>query len=206
MKRAFMLVVLLAVPAIGSAKSETARIEIVQGKRTLVTLVGEESAGQFTIWSGPGTIAGPPGGPMQMTTSPRDFADWLAGAVEPPKKLRVYEVRFYCAARGENALESLPSSLCYGVRYGVDPKSGQGYIQIPPTSDAQFAGNSRSIYRGVEGNWYRSSGRWEEIVRPKLEAARSAAARDTHYQDPNVYRPPPSRTAVSAKPTVTPRQ
>lgn len=206
MKRALVLVVLLAEAAICGAKTATARIEIVQGRRTLVILDGKESAGQFTIWSGPGTAAGPPDGPMQMTTSPRDFADWIAGAVEPPKKLQMYTVRFYCAARGENARESVPSSLCYGVRYGIDRKTGQGYMQIPPSGDAEFAGNTQSIYRGVEGRWYRSSARWEEIVRPRIEAARASTSRDTYYRDPNLYRPAPSRTAVSAKPTVTPKQ
>jgi hypothetical protein len=126
MRLAILIAALFAMPALSTAKSETARIEIARGKQTLVTLAGEESAGQFTIWSGPGTTAGPPDGPGQMSTSDRDIADWLAGSVQPPRKLQVYEVRFYCAARGENARESLPSSLCYGVRYAIDRKSGRG--------------------------------------------------------------------------------
>src|SRR5262245_624837 len=110
MRLAIVVAAVLALPAIAHAKSETTRIEITRGKRALVTLTGEDAAGQFTIWSGPGTAAGPPGGPMQMTTSSRDFADWLGGAVEPPANLQVYQVRFYCAASGENAREKVPSN------------------------------------------------------------------------------------------------
>jgi hypothetical protein len=208
MRLAILIAALLAMPGLSAAKSETARIEIARGKQTLVTLAGEESAGQFTIWSGPGTSSGPPEGPGQMSTSDRDIADWRAGSVQPPRKLQVYEVRFYCAARGENARESVPSSLCYGVRYAIDRRSGQGYIQIPAANDAGFPANTRSIYRGVEGSWFRSSDRWEELVRPQVEAALAASARDStyRYEQPYIYTPPtPSRTAVGARPTVPTR-
>ncbi len=208
MRVAILIAALLAMPALSAAKSETARIEIARGKQTLVTLVGEESAGQFTIWSGPGTSWTTSDGGDQMSASDRDIADWLAGSVKPPRKLQVYEVRFYCAARGENARESVPSSLCYGVRYAIDPKSGQGYIQIPTANDARFPGNTRSIYRGVEGSWFRASDRWEELVRPQVEAALTASAREStyRYEQPHIYTPPPpSRTAVGARPTVPTR-
>src|SRR5215510_5127770 len=65
-----ILVLALVAPIACMAKSETARIEIAQGKRALVTL-GPESASQFTIWTGPGT--GSPDVADAMTTSPRDF-------------------------------------------------------------------------------------------------------------------------------------
>jgi hypothetical protein len=206
MGRAILLAALLTISTGALAKSETARIEIARGKHTIVTLSGEESAGQFTIWSGPGTSAGPVGEPAAMTTSGRDFADWLGGAVEPPRKLQVYKVRFYCAARGENARESIPSSLCYGVRYAVDPATGLGYFQIPAEGDAEFRANTRSIYRGVEGSWYRSSDRWEELVRPRIEAALAAKrGGDYPWNQPYIHVPsssPPSRTAVGARPSI----
>ena len=55
MRLAVICAALLVIPAIGAAKSETARIEILHGKRPFVTLAGADTAGQFTIWSGPGT-------------------------------------------------------------------------------------------------------------------------------------------------------
>jgi hypothetical protein len=208
MRLAILVAALLAMPALSAAKSQTARIEIAKGKLTLVTLVGEESAGQFTIWSGPGASWTTPDGGDQLSTSDRDIADWLMGAVQPPRKRQVYEVRFYCAARGETERESLPSSLCYGVRYAIDRENGQGYIQIPSANDRQFPANTRSIYRGVEGSWFRSSDRWEELVRPQVDAALTASAREStyRYDPPYIYTPPPaSRTAVGARPAIPTR-
>jgi len=185
-----ILVLALVAPIACMAKSETARIEIAQGKRALVTL-GPESASQFTIWTGPGTSSTD----SNTTDSPRDFADWSSGAVEPPAKLRVYKVRFYCAALGEFERETIPSNLCYGVRYGVDPDTGQGYIQIPKEGDRDFPKNTQTILRGVEGRWFRASDRWEEVVRPQIDAVHSAdAARNAwqnQYQQPYSTPPPP---------------
>ena len=199
MKLAFLaaaLPLLLALPQTGAAKGETARIEISKGKRPFLTLSGAESAGQFTIWSGPGTPS--------SAVNDLDIADWRIGAVEPPAALQVYKVRFFCAALGETPKESVPSSLCYGVRYGIDADSGLGYIQIPPEGDRDFPGNTRTIYRGVEGRWFLSSERWEALVRPKLEAALAPPAPgSSHYEQPYIDTSPrPSHTAVGAKPSI----
>jgi hypothetical protein len=194
------LPVLLALPRIGAAKSETARIEISKGKHPFLTLSGGESAGRFTIWSGPGTSSAEAAGE-------RDIADWNAGAVEPPRNLQVYKVRFYCAALGETPRETVPSSLCYGVRYGIDRDTGQGYIQVPPEHDREFPDNTRTIYRGVEGRWFRSSASWEERVRPQLDAALAPPARDPYPSErPYIYAPPsPAHTAVGARPSIPTR-
>lgn len=198
---------LLALPLLVSAKGETTRIEIAHGKRPFVTLEGPASAGQFTIWSGPGTSWGPAGEPGQMSTSPGDFADWLAGAVEPPQKLAVFKVRFFCAARQEQQPDIPPSHQCYGVRYAIDPQTQLGYIQIPPERDKDFPDNTRTIYRGVEGRWYRASARWEELVRPRIqEELLVKPVNYQYYQQPYIHTPPASRTAVSAKPLVTPKK
>jgi hypothetical protein len=206
MRVAFLVVALLAAPAlprIAVAKGETARIEISKGRRALVTLAGPESAGQFTIWSGPGT-GDPANGPGTMTVTGRDIADWPLGEVDPPRGLKVYQVRFFCAALGETEKESVPSNQCYGVRYAIDPDSGLGYIQIPAEGDREFPGNTRTIYRGVEGRWFLASERWEELVRPRLDAALAPPARETYrHERPYIYTTPsPSRTAVGAKPSI----
>ena len=63
MRVAILVAALLALPALpqmAAAKTGTARIEVSKGRRTLVALE-EAAASQFTIWSGPGTSAGPPG-------------------------------------------------------------------------------------------------------------------------------------------------
>ncbi len=205
--KALVFIAMLALPLASFAKSETARIEIARGKHALVTLEGPQEAGQFTIWSGPGTYVSSADGTTSMDLS-RAFADWLGGPVAPPRDLEVYSVRFYCAAAGENARESKPSHMCYGVRYGYDPAGERGYIQIPPMRDREFPENVRSIYRGVEGSWYRASEAWEATMRRHMVAARAAEAqrgsnyrvREQQYID---TRPPPR--AVGATPKLTPK-
>lgn len=208
MNRSWITCLLLALPLAAGAKSETTRIEVAHGKRPFVTLNGPATAGQFTIWSGPGTSAGPPGEPGQMTTSDLDIADWAAGSVELPKgKLAVFKVRFFCAAQLEEQPAVTPSHQCYGVRYAIDPQTQQGYIQIPPEKDRDFPKNTQTIYRGVEGKWYHSSARWEELVRPRInEELLVKPVEYNYWQQPYIYTPPSrSTTAVGARPTVTPK-
>lgn len=205
MRIATLFVALCVLPALVLAKGPTTRIEVGQGKRAIVVLAGEESAGQFTIWSGPGTSVTTAEGTI-VPTDERDFADWAAGPVEAPRGLAVYSVRFYCAADAPGH-EAIPSNQCYGVRYAVAP-DGRGFIQIPPAIDAEFPLNQQSIMRGVEGNWYRASARWDETIRPRLAAAYEAARQDDNrrlYQ-PRVYRQSsPSTRATSATPRITPK-
>ena len=200
--RIVVCAVLLLIPAIGAAKSETARIEILHGKRPFVTLAGADTAGQFTIWSGPGTEVTAEDGTVSSPAHPGDIANWEAGAVQVPRDVKVYKVRFYCAAGDAPAREAGPSHLCYGVRYAIS-QDGQGYIQIPAAGDKDFKGNTQSIYRGVEGSWFRASARWESLVRPRIDEALTPDPSATYqYQQP-IY--VPSRTAVGASPTVTPK-
>jgi len=202
---------LLALPLLASAKSETTSIEIAHKKRPFVTLSGPATAGQFTIWSGPGTAAGPPGEQGQMTTGEGDIADWTAGSIElPQRKLAIFKVRFFCASQPEPPPEVSPevatSHQCYGVRYAIDPETQQGYIQIPPERDKDFPRNTQTIYRGVEGRWFRSSARWEEVVRPRInETLQVKPVEYNYWQQPYIYTPPASHTAVGARPTVTPK-
>jgi hypothetical protein len=164
--RSLLLVVfLITLPIVCSSKGKTARIEIFEGERTLLTLSDPQSAGQFNVWSGPGTSSG-------TRTSASDYADWSAGTVEPPANPDVYLVRFFCVTPGWLVPEKGANYPCYGVRYAIDRKTRQGYIQIPPARDPEFPPASQSIYRGVEGSWYRATARWESLIRPLIEPAR----------------------------------
>lgn len=189
MRAVTLFAVLCVLPALALAKGPTTRIEVGHGKRAIVVLTGEESAGQFRVSEG-------------------DFADWAAGPVEAPQGLTVYSVRFYCAADAPGH-ESIPSNQCYGVRYAVAP-DGRGYIQIPPALDEEFPLNTQSIARGIEGNWYRASASWDDAVQPRLAAASEASRRDDnrriYQQTPRVHRQPsPSTRATSATPRMTPK-
>lgn len=213
MKATVLLAALLILPALSSAKGATTRIEIARGKQAVLTLAGPEEAGQFTIWSGPGTSVTMADGTSFTPTDPGDFADWIGGPVDAPRGLEVYNVRFYCAASGENARESVPSHLCYGVRYAYDRTGQRGYIQIPGTRDREFPLNGQSIYRGVEGSWYRASDAWDAVVRSRLLSAREAeletelrAQRQNDYLRQQRYIETRSSTrAVGATPKVTPK-
>jgi hypothetical protein len=207
--KATIAVALLVLPALCAAKSETTRIEISKGRRALVTLEGPETAGAFTIWNGPLTRAGAPGDLRPTGPGPKDFFDWEAGAVEPPRGVKALTVRFYCAARGETPRELATSHLCYGVRYVPDPDGEGGYIQIPAMRDRQFPMNT-AIGHGVEGSWFRSTKRWEEVVRPRIEAALNPPRESDDYRyrqrQPYIDRAPrSSSTAVGAKPLVVPK-
>ena len=203
MRIAVICAALLVLPALGLAKGQTARIEILHGKKPFLTLSGADTAGQFSIWSGPGTggwTAEDSSG--SAPTSHRDFADWKAGVVQLPRDSKVYKVRFYCADKDVPAREDAPSHLCYGVRYAISG-DGTGFIQIPAATDMDFKGNTQSIYRGVEGSWFRSSDLWEALVRPRIdEALTPAPTTGYQYQAPTYV---PSRSAVGAAPTVTPK-
>jgi len=201
MRLAVIFVALLVVPAICAAKRETARIEILHGKRPFVTLTGADTAGQFTIWSGPGTEVVAEDGTVSTPNHPGDIANWESGTVQLPRDVKVYKVRFYCAAGEAAAREAGPSHLCYGVRYAI-ASDGQGFIQIPAANDKDFRGNTQSIYRGVEGSWFRASARWEALVRPRIDEALTPDPATYQYQQP-IY--VPSRTAVGASPSVTPK-
>jgi len=201
---ALLVIPLLAVPLPARAKGAITQIEIARGKHPLVTLVDQDGVADFTIWSGPGTTITAADGTVSTPVHPGDIADWTAGAVEPPRKLTVYKVRIYCAATNAPPAAGAPSYQCYGVRYGIDPKTRVGYIQIPPARDQEFPDNTRTILRGVEGQWFRASELWEQRVHPQIDAA-NAAAVSNDWQDDQPYIYPPQPAAVSAKPTLTPK-
>jgi hypothetical protein len=206
MRVATLFAALFVLPVLVLAKEPTTRIEVGNSKRAIVVLTGAESAGQFMVWSGPGTSATNADG--TAPTGEYDFAEWAAGPVEAPLGLPVYSVRFYCAADAPGH-EAIPSNQCYGVRYAI-ARGERGFIQIPPALDEEFPLNMQSIARGVEGNWYRASARWDETIRPRLDAALDAArdvdVRNEYRQRPYIPRPPSSSTrATSAKPTIKPK-
>ncbi|HET7812490.1 MAG TPA: hypothetical protein VFL16_18105 [Steroidobacteraceae bacterium] len=196
---------LLALAGTASAKGAITQIEIARGKHPLVTLADPDGVADFTIWSGPGTQITAADGTVSTPVHPGDIADWAAGAVQAPRKATTYKVRFYCAATDAPPAPGATRYQCYGVRYAIDAKSGAGYIQIPPADDAEFPGNTQSMLRGGEGQWYRASALWEQRVHPRIDAANAARANDNSWLDnqPYIYTPPP--TAVGAKPTLTPK-
>ena len=97
------------------------------------------------------------------------------------------------------------------TQYGPNLVRGQPVpIHIGGTTTVKglakdFKGNTQSIYRGVEGSWFRSSTRWEELVRPRIDEALTPAP-GTYggypYQQP-IYTA--RRTPVGASPGGAPK-
>jgi hypothetical protein len=153
-----------------AAKSHVTRIEVLRGKAPLVSIEAPV-AGEFTIWSGPGT-GGTAGDETGNPRSDGDIADWRQGAVQAPPKGPVYKVMFLCEAC-EPARED--AWRCYGVRYAPGGNGAPGLIQIPEAGDPDFPLNLQTIYRGVEGQWFRASAKWEELVRARIQGALASA-------------------------------
>jgi hypothetical protein len=156
----------LLVPALCAAKSEIARIEVAEDGANVVS-IGGTTARDFTIWSGHGTLM-TSGGVSTMPTSSRDFAQWVAGAVVPPRGLPTFIVSFLCEACEPARADTW---RCYGVRCAMGAHGEGGFIQIPASDDEQFPLNVQTIYRGVEGQWFRASPKWEKLIRPVIENA-----------------------------------
>lgn len=163
---------------LASAQAPTTRIEVGNENRAVVVLTGEDSAGQFTAWGGPGNTTG------------SDFADWAAGPVEAPQGFAIYSVRFYCAADAAGH-EAIPSNQCHGFHYAVAP--GQpGYIQI-----------AEGTWFHATERWDQTV---QPRLAAALDTTRNDDSGRYHRQQPRVYRQSsPSTRATGAKPTLKPK-
>ena len=113
----------------------------------------------FNVWSGPGTFANGVEGTEGF------IVDWASGAVTGrPNGLRTFELSFYVRYANRPFSEQ-PDQLAYIVTYAVDPVTGQGYVYLPGKSDEPYRLNTKAIYRGCEGNWFRANAAWEAAFR-----------------------------------------
>jgi hypothetical protein len=160
---------LLAIGLLGAdtvaARSHVTRIDVSRDKIALVQIEGAD-ASAFTIWGGPGTEV-----EAGAEDAAADIADWQGGSVAAPGGGPVYEVMFLCEACEPARKDSW---RCYGVRYAPGRDGAPGLIQIPAPGDPAFPGNLKTIYRGVEGQWFRASAKWEQVVRARIQQALAA--------------------------------
>jgi hypothetical protein len=120
----------------------------------------------FNVWTGPGTS-------WSGGTSPRDWvdtfiADWSQGVTEHPKGLHRYEVSCYAKLPNER--------LIYVVFYEYDPATAHGYIYLPGRTEEWYRLNVSTIFRGVEGRWFRAWSGWDSVARPLIAGARVTAS------------------------------
>jgi hypothetical protein len=123
-----------------------------------LTVSDAAAVARFNVWSGPGTA-------VNRSPATEGFiADWSAGPVtDRPGGLRRYEVSFYVKPRQTSRVPAdAPEELAYVVDYEGD--QSQGFVFIPGRTDARFTLNTRSIYRGVEGQWFRATDEWHRFA------------------------------------------
>lgn len=139
------------------AKERTVKITISgAGLKTPIEISDPKILANFSVWAGPGT----------RTADQQGFIiDWSQGPVrETPSTLRKYQVAFYAGSPPNE-------QIVYVVYYAFNRGSAPGYVYLPGESDELFKRNVRSIFRGVEGNWFRAWDVWEGVARPLIEKA-----------------------------------
>jgi len=116
----------------------------------------------FSIWSGPGNFKIENG---VRTPIVHDGAIlWSQGIVsDPPQGPPDYEISF-------NA--SSPEERLYVLRYRYDRSTRLGYVYLPGKGEPWYDLNVRTLYRGVEGHWFRTSRAFDELVQPLIEKAK----------------------------------
>jgi hypothetical protein len=157
---AFTSLILAAATTVVSAKGITTRIAIHGGGLAApIEIADPVLVQQFNVWSGPGTF-------MNDIEGTEGFIiDWAAGAVQNIDSTRPqYEVLFFVSY--PNARDS---RMAYVVRYTSDTSGG--YVYLPGPNDSSYRLNTRAIHRGREGQWFRATRAWQELVGPLVARA-----------------------------------
>ena len=135
------------------AKGKTVKITIKGSDlKTPIEISNPEIVANFQVWAGPGT-----------SSAERQslIIDWSRGPVrKPPESLRRYQVSFHADPNEQ---------IVYVVYYAFSPGAEQGYVYLPGGSDEWAGLNVRSIWHGVEGQWFRAWSAWERVARPLIE-------------------------------------
>jgi len=153
---------LLASPVRLFAKGETIGIT-TQGfhLKAPIEIVNPLILSKFNVWAGPGIWSSEPG---FNVNAPSFVVDWFSGPVsDVPDTQASFKVSFYTKAPNEQ--------LAYVIYYTYDPSARRGNVYVPSSKDQFFAVNAGTIYRGVEGQWFRSWSVWDEIVAPLIKNA-----------------------------------
>jgi hypothetical protein len=149
------VLLILSVPTPLLAKGKTVKITIKGADlKTPIEISDPKILENFQVWTGPGT---------STAERPSLIIDWPQGPVtKPPEPLHRYQVSFHA---GPN------EQIVYVAYYVFSPGAEQGYVYLPGESDEWAGLNVRSIWRGVEGKWFRAWSAWERVARPLIEKA-----------------------------------
>jgi hypothetical protein len=163
MKRRLAVVsvfLLLVIPARLFAKGEIVKITIQgAGLKTPIVIADLKTLPHFNVWSGPGTCC-------PITNEADEFIiDWSKSVTARAQGLQRYQVSFYAKVPNER--------LIYVVFYEYDPATEEGYIYLPGKADEWYRLNVSTIFRGVEGRWFRATSEWDSFARPLILDAKA---------------------------------
>lgn len=155
-----VLLVVLGMPALVSAKGPTTNITIIGPDLQQPVAISDPAVlKSFLVWAGAGVTVG------GVEKTEGFIIDWAQGAVtDRPSALRTFELSFYVRF-ANRPLDEQTDQLAYVVSYAVDPATGQGYVYLPGKSEEHYSLNTRTIYRGREGNWFKASAAWQAAFR-----------------------------------------
>jgi hypothetical protein len=161
----------LGLSTVVSAKGPTTRIVVSSVLLSNpIEITDANIVKEFQVWTGPGTRSCI-GGITNCVEGTEGFiVDWLSGTVDQPRSgLQRYEVSFY-TIDARLPVQQSTEHLAYVVSFEYDPSTSQGYVYLPGKGDQWFGLNSATIHRGNEGNWFRASGAWQDVVVPLIAA------------------------------------
>jgi hypothetical protein len=132
-------------------------------------VVTDPAVCEFSVWAGPGVSIND----IPQTTG--FIGDWEKGPTAKPRDvLKRYRIAFYtgCKRAESDSCNTDRPQLSYVVFYVHDAAARQGYVYVPGRGEDWYDLNTRSILRGVEGDWFVASREWQEFVMPFLAGGR----------------------------------
>jgi hypothetical protein len=134
----------LSAPSSLLAKGATVRVVITGPDIPQSIKIAEASTlTAFNVWTGPGTSSNEDVG---------FIVQWSQTVAPPPATVVRYQLSFYTEEKVDQ-----PS---YVVFYSYDASTKLGYVYLPDAGEKGYALNIGSIWRGVEGHWFRARDDW----------------------------------------------
>jgi len=153
-----LLLAMLIVPAIMSAKGDLVKITIKGADPSTPIEITSPEIGVFNIWAGPGVRVNG----VEQTEG--FIIDWSKGTTAQ-RQDPDYEVSFYegCRTITEYCHTTEPS-IVYKVFYNKE-----GFVYLPGKDDETFKFN-HAMYHGhnLEGNWFQATTAWKTFITPLI--------------------------------------
>jgi hypothetical protein len=146
------------------AKVQVAAVTISGGGLPRPIEITESDAiKSLNIWSGPGNFKFENG--VRTPIVQDGSILWSQGIVsDPPKGPPEYQISFNGSSSGERL---------HVLLYRYDASARFGYVYLPGKGEEWYDVNVHTIYRGVEGHWFRTSRVFDELVQPLIEKAKA---------------------------------